>query len=242
MRAPRAWPRRPQALFGASSPLRTAGLPSPDRPGRLARAGAQCNLSNEERGARGTSSPSPGAAACYRVPSRTNQLGDGRPLSATSHSLMRSRGKRPEGDTSMGRRVIGAGALVMALAIPAFASADKPTQTDRHNAAQECRNLRGSTPATEMAFRIKYGTNANDRNAFGKCVSALAKEEADEREDALKNAAKECKAEQALSDEDFEDLLPEHAGETFESFYGTNKNMRNAFGKCVSGKVHDDED
>jgi len=137
----------------------------------------------------------------------------------------------------MGRRVIGAGALVMALAIPAFASADKPTQTDRHNAAQECRFERGTTSDSQMAFRAKYGTNANHRNAFGKCVSATAKEEADQREDALKNAAKECKAEQALSDEDFEDLLPEHAGETFESFYGTNENLSNAFGKCVSTKA-----
>ena len=137
----------------------------------------------------------------------------------------------------MGRRVISAGALVVALAIPAMASADKPTQTDRHNAAQECRFERGSTPATQLAFRLKYGTNENRRNAFGKCVSATAKDEADEREDALTNAAKECKAEQALSDEDFEDLLPEHADKTFESFYGTNENLSNAFGKCVSTKA-----
>jgi hypothetical protein len=26
-------------------------------------------------------------------------------------------------------------------------------------------------------FRAKYGTTANDRNAFGKCVSKLAKEQ-----------------------------------------------------------------
>lgn len=40
------------------------------------------------------------------------------------------------------------------------------------NAARQCRAERNLDPA---AFRAKYGRNANDRNAFGKCVSQLAK-------------------------------------------------------------------
>jgi hypothetical protein len=139
------------------------------------------------------------------------------------------------GDNEMGRAVLVAGAIV-ALAIPAVAAADKPTQTDRKNAAQECRFERGTTPATRMAFRAKYGRNANGRNAFGKCVSSLAREEAEEREDARTNAAQECKAEQAMSDEDFK-AVPEHENKTFEEFYGTNENLQNAFGKCVSTKA-----
>ena len=137
----------------------------------------------------------------------------------------------------MGIRVIGAAAVVVALAIPAAASADKPTQTNRKNAAQECRFERGSTAATQLAFRLHWGTNANHRNAFGKCVSATAREEAEEREDAHANAAKECQAEQAMSDEDFAEAAPEHLGKTFEQFYGTNENLSNAFGKCVSTKA-----
>jgi hypothetical protein len=75
--------------------------------------------------------------------------------------------------------------------------------------------------------------------AFGKCVAAKAKElkQAEDAEDAqevkaFKNAAKQCKAESA--DPNFP---ASHDGKTFEEFYGTNHNRRNAFGKCVSSKT-----
>ena len=41
------------------------------------------------------------------------------------------------------------------------------------NAARSCATERGTLGVA--AFRAKYGKNAHDRNAFGKCVSALAK-------------------------------------------------------------------
>src|SRR5216117_734738 len=40
------------------------------------------------------------------------------------------------------------------------------------NAARSCKAERSSMEGA--AFRAKYGKNANDRNAFGKCVSQLA--------------------------------------------------------------------
>ena len=43
------------------------------------------------------------------------------------------------------------------------------------NAAKKCKAERGTTDATIAAFKTKYGTNANKANAFGKCVSKLAK-------------------------------------------------------------------
>jgi hypothetical protein len=43
-----------------------------------------------------------------------------------------------------------------------------------HNAAQECRAEREADAA---AFAETYGTNANDRNAFGKCVSTKVRED-----------------------------------------------------------------
>lgn len=46
----------------------------------------------------------------------------------------------------------------------------------------------------------------------------------------FKNAAKECRAER------------EADPAAFEETYGANANRRNAFGKCVSGKVKDDEE
>ena len=54
----------------------------------------------------------------------------------------------------------------------AKASSDQQ-QSATQNAARSCRAERGSMTLAE--FRAKYGKNANDRNAFGKCVSALAK-------------------------------------------------------------------
>jgi hypothetical protein len=41
------------------------------------------------------------------------------------------------------------------------------------NAARSCKAERSSMEGP--AFRAKYGKNANDRNAFGKCVSQLSK-------------------------------------------------------------------
>jgi len=45
------------------------------------------------------------------------------------------------------------------------------------NAAKECDSERGDTEETRGAFAEKYGTNENNRNAFGKCVSSKASED-----------------------------------------------------------------
>jgi hypothetical protein len=102
----------------------------------------------------------------------------------------------------------------------------------RKNASQECREERA---ADREAFAEKYGTNANKRNAFGKCVSAKAKakQAADDAQDAAEaaartNAAQECDAERGETSQ---------SRKAFEEKYGTNHNKRNAFGKCVSQKV-----
>jgi hypothetical protein len=44
------------------------------------------------------------------------------------------------------------------------------------NAAQECKAERGTTPESRAAFNTKYG---GARNAFGKCVSTLARAQDD---------------------------------------------------------------
>jgi hypothetical protein len=117
----------------------------------------------------------------------------------------------------------------------------------RENTAEEAaeRKLARENAAKQCKSEHAKGKNATkDRNAFGKCVSAKAKEQkdAEDAEDAqevqlFKNAAKECQAESA--DPNFAST---HDGKTFEEFYGTNKNRRNAFGKCVSGKTSRYED
>ncbi len=86
-------------------------------------------------------------------------------------------------------------------------------------------------------FAQFYGTNKNGKNAYGKCVSQHARAEqaqADQENKDELSAAKACKAEKAQSDADFSGA---HDGKTFTQFYGTNKNGRNAFGKCVSSKA-----
>jgi hypothetical protein len=109
------------------------------------------------------------------------------------------------------------------LAAPAGAAA-KPTNTDRTNAAKECRTERGTSAATREAFRVKYGTNANKSNAFGKCVSRRARDEAAERTAAKANASRACNAERAADPA------------AFRAKYGTG-NGNNAHGKCVSQKA-----
>ena len=133
----------------------------------------------------------------------------------------------------MRRTIMLAGALT-ALAVPVAASAEDgtPTSTDRQNAAQECRFERGTTDATREAFRVKYGTNKNGKNAFGKCVSRHARDEAAESKAAKSNAAKDCKAERG-------DTAESQAA--FAAKYGSGKSGKNAFGKCVSQKAHERE-
>jgi hypothetical protein len=96
-------------------------------------------------------------------------------------------------------------------------------QQGRLNPARTCRALR--TQLTRSLFDQTYGKNANDRNAFGKCVSKTAKTQAQNEV----SASSTCKAEQ--SDRNFAST---HGGQTFDQTYGTNADQSNAFGKCVS--------
>ena len=96
-------------------------------------------------------------------------------------------------------------------------------QQGRLNPARTCRTLR--TQLKTSLFDKTYGKNANDRNAFGKCVSATAKTQAQNEV----TASATCRASQ--SDTSFAST---HNGQTFEQTYGTNADLSNAFGMCVS--------
>ena len=174
--------------------------------------------------------------------------------------------------------VLGAAVLVL----PAGAVA-KPDHADKRAAIKQCKAERGKTKATHKAFKAKY-------HSFSRCVRQNAAEEHAEKQAALKNAAKQCKAERAdanfaashdgksfkevygnfgkcvstkareqkrAEDQDdaqevqaFKNAAKEcaaersdpgfpaaHDGKSFEDFYGSNHNKRNAFGKCVSSKA-----
>jgi hypothetical protein len=114
------------------------------------------------------------------------------------------------------------GALV--LAVPAGAVAN-PDQSERHAAITQCKTERGKTKATRDAFKAKY-------HSFSRCIHQNAIEEEAEVDGALRNAAQQCKAERANAD-----FPAGHEGKTFAQVYGTNKNGKNAYGKCVSSKT-----
>ena len=136
--------------------------------------------------------------------------------------------------------------VILAVALPVVVSAalavppgdrGKPARTTSQpaaasdNPAKKCRAERSEKGAA--AFATRHGTNANERNAFGKCVSSQAKKPTDDDEDEetakdeseekTDNAAKKCKAERASMGD-----------AAFGAKHGTNANKRNAFGKCVS--------
>ena len=109
--------------------------------------------------------------------------------------------------------------LVAALAVPAAAVAGSPGPSDKAAAVKQC-----TTERTQMgtpAFKQLYGTNANKSNAFGKCVSKLATQNAQHQS----NAASQCRTERSADPA------------AFASTYGTGKNHANAFGNCVSQKA-----
>ena len=113
-----------------------------------------------------------------------------------------------------------------ALLTSASAFASEPAPSDEANAARACKTQR--TAMGTAAFNATYGANENDRNAFGKCVSRLARQEQTNRT----NASRQCQAER-----DDPNFASTHGGKTFEQFYGSGQSGRNAFGKCVSQKA-----
>jgi hypothetical protein len=94
--------------------------------------------------------------------------------------------------------------------------------------AQVCKQERATLGAA--AFKALYSPGGSGANAMGKCVSKHAHAAAANRT----NAAKACKAEQAMPEADFRAT---HDGKSFAEFYGKNKNDKNAYGKCVSSKA-----
>jgi hypothetical protein len=116
-------------------------------------------------------------------------------------------------------RTILAALLAAALIAPAaFAtepSAVTPTPT------QACKALK-TAMGTQFASAYKN---------LGACISQKSQQAAAN----LQNAAKQCKAEMAMSEAAF---MAAHGGKTFAQLYGVNVNHKNAFGKCVSTRAN----
>src|SRR5579864_4608641 len=118
-----------------------------------------------------------------------------------------------------------AAATLAVAAVPATALAS--SASDHSDAQKQCAaELKAMGKAT---FDKTFGTNRNEKNAFGKCVSHRQKQDSSDMSTATKNAAQTCKTQE--NDPNF---AAQHSGKTFAQFYGKNKNDKNAFGKCVS--------
>jgi hypothetical protein len=145
---------------------------------------------------------------------------------------------------------------VAALAVPvsALATVDR---ADYKNASKFCKALRADMGVA--TFKQTYGTNKNRSNAFGKCVSKNARTE----DEIVSTAVKECKAanekplgkcvstKQKAAENEQQDTIVSAAKScrtersadpgAFRDKYGTNHNKRNAFGKCVSKLVNENQ-
>jgi len=114
-------------------------------------------------------------------------------------------------------------AILSALALLATTPAFAAGSTAKSDAQKQCRAERTAMGA--QTFRDTYGTNKNKKNAFGKCVSHRTNQNTATEKTAHSNAAKDCKAERKADPA------------AFQQKYGTGKNKKNAFGKCVSQKA-----
>jgi hypothetical protein len=124
----------------------------------------------------------------------------------------------------MTKRITTVALLAGALAVPASAVAEEPSQANFKNAAKYCKALKAS--AGDANFKAMFGGKSN---AYGKCVSKAAKRDAAQEDQAKTNASKQCKAEAAADPA------------AFKTKYGTGKNGSNAHGKCVSQKAKENK-
>jgi hypothetical protein len=118
----------------------------------------------------------------------------------------------------------GSGANAMGKCVSKHA---RTAAANRANAAKTCK-AEAAMPEADFraahggkSFAEFYGKNKNDRNAYGKCVSAKAQAADAAQEAKTMKAAKACKAERT------------NDRAAFDAKYGK---ASSAFGKCVSSK------
>lgn len=117
----------------------------------------------------------------------------------------------------LGAIALGVSALSLGMLAGSATAGPKGKQIGKL-AAKQCQMERKAMG--NKAFREAYG-----RAPFRSCLGVTRPEV---RQD-LRNSSRECRAERA-----------EIGVEAFREKYGTNRNQRNAFGKCVSQKVRAD--
>lgn len=122
----------------------------------------------------------------------------------------------------MRKLILGA---VVALALPASAAAAGPPAAPADLAKAGCK-----AEKREMGTKLFKKTYA--AKSAAKAMRACVAKGEPAAEEAVDNAAQACKAERAEN------------ADAFAEKYGTNRNKKNAFGKCVSAtaQAEDDDD
>ena len=115
----------------------------------------------------------------------------------------------------------------LAAATPGNGNGNGPQGTPNGGSSEAAKLCAEQKKADKAAFKALWG-----KHAMRDCIRAGrgGDEVAVATPEEIKNAAQECRAER------------EADATLFAETYGTNDNDRNAFGKCVSAKVHEDEE
>ncbi len=142
---PTAFAAPPAGKGKPESPGKSAGKGKPESPGKSAAAPGQSVEQNAAKACKAERGTSDASIAAFKTKYGTN--------ANTANAL---------------------GKCVSGKVKKAEAQAEAAEKAEE-NAAKKCKAERGTTDASIAAFKTKYGTNANKANAFGKCVSTLAK-------------------------------------------------------------------
>lgn len=143
-------------------------------------AGVLAAIAATPAGATKPTTPGAGKPATAKVPSASRQCRTER--SQMGRDTFRlTYGTNHNRSNAFGECVSERNAATRAARKAARGDRAKTARTVKHqvradvNAAKACKTER---KADKDAFNAKYGTNANHRNAFGKCVSTTAKAQA----------------------------------------------------------------
>jgi hypothetical protein len=142
----------------------------------------------------------------------------------------------------MRMRSVLVGLVLAAAAIPAASFATPADKTDKTNANKACTSLRTSLGASTFAntygsfgacvskmtqtarlARLQATTECRGKPHHSTCVNSKTQTNLNTQANSTKNAAKACAAQ-----------LRSAGVQSFIRSWGTNHNLRNAFGKCVS--------
>ncbi len=124
----------------------------------------------------------------------------------------------------MHRKSIAIFASLAMLSVAAPVAAADPGGAPNGGSSAVAKACAAQKKADKAAFKALWG-----KHAMRDCIRA-GREDGVATVEEFQNAAQECRAERGLDPAGFTEL------------YGTNGNGRNAFGKCVAMKVHEDEE